>query len=354
MYDASVWSYGLCYYSRQRPPRAIARRTNAAISSSVAAAGSLDCRRGRRTALPIAIATGDPDPGGLPPVFTAICLVVTPTGRGTGFFVGERANVVTARYVVCKDKPDNPADDPARNTDRRAQNPRDAAQDGPPPIVVCWVSTGRGFLFNAPAEIVREDPRTDVALLRLKNPEEFPRPLTLDSVTSLSPKPARPGDFVYFDTFQRMPSQEFQIRRVQARVKQSYSVRDHSLEQRVLALDAKAWPGSSGSPVFSTSGEVIGILTGSHAESDEALVRDGCWLWELFGNMHPGTRRKSAAAVIPFPWFPPPSFAPYGDAHPAGWRSWLQRVGARLFPQLKTSGSGLNQNAAVPERKGNA
>src|SRR5271166_1800949 len=148
-------------------------------------------------------------------------MVRTLTGYGTGFFVGERANVLTARHVVCKDKPG-------------------AAQDELLVIFVCWVLTTRGYLFNAPAYIVREDSRTDLALLRLMNPEEFPRPLSLDSLTSLSPEPAICGDLVYFDSFRRKPVDGFECHRVHARVKQTHALTDHGLQQRILTLDAES------------------------------------------------------------------------------------------------------------------
>src|ERR1700756_1236936 len=78
---------------------------------------------------------GDPEPGGLPP---AIWMVLMRTGYGTGFFVGERANVVTARHVVLRDSSDDPAQDVQ-------------------PALVRWVCTGRSFLVTALAQIVRED-----------------------------------------------------------------------------------------------------------------------------------------------------------------------------------------------------
>lgn len=273
-------------------------------------------------ALSIALATGDPEPGGLPPVFTAICLVLTRTGYGTGFFVGERANVVTARHVVRKDKHNEPV-----HEDERA-------------VLVCWVATGRGFLFHALAEVVREDERTDLALLRLKNPEQLPRPLSLDSLTSLSPVPAMPRDFVYFDAFRRPPVGGFECRRVQARVKQIEAFTSCGLEQRILTLDAKSWPGASGSPVFSKSGEVVGVLTNARPASGEAMIRDGRWLWELFGKVPPGSQRQ--AVVIPFSPpgsqrpavvipFSPRSFAPYMHAP---WWSPLQRLGTRMYSYL--------------------
>ena len=274
---------------------------------------------------------GEPEPGGgLPPVFPAICLVRTWNGFGTGFFVGERANVVTARHVICHDERDD-SDCESKNPTRDPNDPANNREPGEcepgkperqeQAIVVCWVCTGRGFLFNAVAEIVHEDRRTDLALLRLKNPEEFPRPLSLDSVTSLSPVLALPGDFVYFDAFRRTPRDTFECCRVRARVKKIEPAKIEGLHQRILTLDAHAWPGSSGSPVFSRSGEVIGVITNCLRDTAEAVVRDGCCVWELFGK----TRNQPQTAAIPF--FPS-SFAPY--MHDPWW-SPLQQLSLKML-----------------------
>ena len=261
--------------------------------------------------MPIALATGDPEPGGLPPVFTAICLVVAQRASislGTGFFVGERASVVTARHVLFSSDPNHP--------EFRKE----------PTIFVLWVLNGRHFLFTARARVVREHPATDLALLRVENADEFPRPLTLDSLTSLSPTPAMPRDFVCFDSFQCTSPGGFERLRVWARVKQIEEATSFSLPQRLLTLDAAAWPGASGSPVFNKSGEVIGVLTGCRKDTGEAMVRDGRWLRQLFREPRPATQRQ--ATVIPFS---PLSFAPY--MHAPWWSPW-QRLGSRMFSYL--------------------
>ena len=267
--------------------------------------------------MPICLATGDAEPGGLPPVFTAICLIVSPTGFGTGFFVGERANVVTARHVVCKDEGEG------------------ATQDPPAKIMVCWVYTGASFLFRTLATVVRDHTRTDLALLRLHNPEEFPRPLSLDSLTSLSPVPARCGDFVYFDTFRHTRIKGFECCRVRARVKESSARSDGGLEQRILTLDAKAWPGASGSPLFSRSGEVIGVITAVRRDGGEAVARDVRWVWQLFDDGQLNTMPQPEATVIPFP--PPPQPPLPDPPQPVPWWKHLGRFGADVLRQARTS-----------------
>jgi S1-C subfamily serine protease len=238
-------------------------------------------------------------------MFTATCLVVTRNGHGTGFFVGDRANVVTARHVVCKDKPGDSLQDHAH-----------LASDGRPAVVVCWVLMSGNFFFSTPAEIVREDRRTDLALLRLKNTKEFPRPLSLESLTSLSPCPAMFGDFVYFDAFRFTPRDGFECRRVQARVKRVGESAQGSRRQRFLTLDAKAWPGSSGSPVFSKAGPVIGVLT-NRSWSGEAMVRDIPCVRELFRSTVPVSLGELGAVSLPFA---PLSFARYSN------ETWWDRV----------------------------
>jgi len=228
------------------------------------------------------LAMGDPEAGGIPPVFTAICLVRAGISCATGFFVSDRADVVTARHVVCKDKHEEPTTQ-VGNSKPLAGDTRDNGFA----VVVSWLSSGRHFLFNAPADLIREDRRTDLALLRLRNPEEFPRPVSLESVTTLSLSPSMPGDFVYFDSFWRSPSKSFEVFRLEARVKQIIGITIAGLEQRILKLDVEAWPGASGSPVFSTSGKVIGVITAGRVGSGESLVRDGRWVWELFGKPQP-------------------------------------------------------------------
>ncbi len=252
------------------------------------------------------LVAGDPDPGGFPPIFTSICLVVTQRGFGTGFFVGERSNVVTARHVIRADEPD--------------EHPHDES----PVILVCWVLTDKSFLFTTPAEVVAEDGRSDVALLRLKSPEELPKPLSLDSVASLSREPATRGDWLYFDAFRRIPSGAFELCRVQARVKQIDLITVTGQEQRILTLDAKGWRGASGSPVFSTCGQVVGVLTAGVANSGEAIVRDGQSVWELFGKTP--TRGPETGVIS----FPPPSFAPYTSPAPVPWWSRLRRLGVKF------------------------
>ena len=99
--------------------------------------------------------------------FTAICLVRAGIGCATGFFVNDRADVVTARHVLCKDKHDE-------TTNQAGYSKPLAGDTGDKgvAVVVSWMSGGRHFLFNAPAEVIREDRRTDLALLRLRNPDE--------------------------------------------------------------------------------------------------------------------------------------------------------------------------------------
>jgi len=102
-----------------------------------------------------------------------------------------------------------------------------------------------------------------------------------------------PGDFVYFDSFWRSPSKTFEAFRLEARVKQVIGINVAGLEQRILKLDVEAWPGASGSPVLSTSGKVIGVITAGRVGGGESMVRDGRWIWKLFGKPQPGI-------VIPF------------------------------------------------------
>jgi S1-C subfamily serine protease len=265
-------------------------------------------------AVPPNLAIVDPEPGGFPPVFTAICCIHSREGSGTGFFVGERANVVTARHVVC-------------NKDAGGLSPDEC------PILVSWVLLGKSFLFHALATIVRVDPASDLALLRLLNPEEFPRPLSLDSLTRLSSTEAVAGDYVYFDAFRRMPDKSYEMRRVHGRVKQGTINPGDGNQLRFLMLDAKGWPGASGSPVFSTRGEVIGVLTAGLRDTGEAVVQDVRWVWPLFEKSFPGSQRRPLATVVPIPRAP--RFAPYDGPYPEPVGVWLRRVWARLSSRVK-------------------
>ena len=253
--------------------------------------------------MPIALATGDPAPGGQPPLFTATCVIFTPGGQGTGFFVGERANVITARHVVREDK--------------------DQSSDAQPPVFVCWVCTGKGFLFISPARIVKEDWRTDLALLRLDNPEIFPQPLAHSSLTLLASAPAMLRDPVFFETFRRTAGGHYEFCRVYGRVAHADALALSGLEQRIMTLDVAAWPGASGSPVFSKTGQVLGVLTAFRRDKGDAIMRDARWILQLLKAANGDTVSSPAAPLISFP---APTFVDPPPPVPLPWwqlRRWI-------------------------------
>jgi S1-C subfamily serine protease len=230
-------------------------------------------------------------------------VVVTPLGCGTGFFVGERANVITARHVVREDK--------------------DQSSDAQPPVFVCWLCTGKGFLFIAPARIVQEDWRTDLALLRLDHPEVLPRPLAHSSIALLESAPAMLRDPVFFETFRRTARGDYEFCRVYGRVAHASALALGGLEQRLITLDVAAWGGASGSPVFSKTGQVVGVLTAMRRDKGQAVMRDSRWILQLLKAAHGDPVSSPAAPLVSFP---APSLVDQPSAVPLPWwqlRRWL-------------------------------
>jgi len=184
--------------------------------------------------------------------------------------------VVTAHHVVCKDN------DPP---------------DVQPKVTVLWVPTGEDFLFSASAPVVLSDWRTDLALLRLEHPEELPVPLSAASLTVLSSTPAVLGDYVSFEAFERTSRNRYGFRSVRAQVKRAIAIAPGGLEQRVLMLDATAWPGASGGPVFSQAGQVVGIISAIHRKTRETLIRDARWVLDMWDAPH-GFRFSDAIRLM--------------------------------------------------------
>jgi S1-C subfamily serine protease len=255
-------------------------------------------------ALPICLENGDPDVGSDSPLFPAVCLVLSPKGFGTGFFLGERAQVITARHVV-RHEDDSPGEPAAK-------------------VMICWIPTGRGFLFIAPAVIVRDDWRTDLALLRLEKPEELPTPLSCAGLTMLGSSPAMLRDRVFFEAFRTKDAGGFEFRRIRARVMHARAVAPGGLEQRIMTLDASAWPGASGAPVFSTTGDVVGIVTDVMRDTGETIIRDARWILHLWDAEHGSHDFETATPVIHFPERPPARYNMGFQA--ADWSQRLRRL----------------------------
>jgi len=137
------------------------------------------------------LATGDPEPA-TPPVFTRVCLVDSPPRRGNGFFIGGRGYVITAAHVICE-----------------------ARAKLPPKVFVSWVFTGTTFLFAVPTVVVCHDWRSDIAVLRLDDPDVLPRPLLNDSVTMPSLSPAMLGDRIFCEAFQPAETGGHNFRRLE-------------------------------------------------------------------------------------------------------------------------------------------
>lgn len=53
------------------------------------------------------------------------------------------------------------------------------------------------------------------------------------------------------------------------------------LEQRILCVDVSTWPGSSGAPIFSRTGQVADLVTGVMRSTCETTVRDSRWMIAL-------------------------------------------------------------------------
>ena len=255
------------------------------------------------------LATGDPYDG-IPPLFTAICRVYSLRGSmGTGFFVGERQHIITARHVVFStEAPDEP----------------------PAKILIGWVYSGGSFLFRIPAEVVADDWRTDLALLRLDDAAQLPRPLSESSLSLLASSPVMLRDRVYFEGFKYEDVRGDVFCRVHGQVKHARAEAPGGLEQRILTLDAPAWKGASGSPVFSKPGQVVGVLTASHLETNEAVFRDARWILQLLRTAQGDPDPKPDSTLTPFPRFaeiPPPRFDP--GVSFAGWAQRIKRLAAR-------------------------
>jgi S1-C subfamily serine protease len=230
--------------------------------------------------LPVSVFKADAEPV-VPLMFPAICLVWSKSSYGTGFFLGERGNIITAGHSV-----------------------RETVDQSEPPeavVLVLWGYTNSRFRFCAPAEVVREDWRTDLALLRLMpGPSKRPMPQSPASLTVLSSSPAMLGDQVFFETFRRDEANKgrFEFERVHARVVRTEAVAPGGLEQRLLLLDAQAWPGASGSPVFSKTGEVIGIATGVLRKTNQTGVRDARWIAALWDGEKGGPSNVSPPVIL--------------------------------------------------------
>jgi S1-C subfamily serine protease len=254
------------------------------------------------------LATGDPYDG-VPPLFTAICRVYSSLGAGTGFFVGERRHIITARHVVF---------------------PKDSSSEPLPEILIGWVYTGSTFLFSIPATVVCDDWRTDLALLRLDDAAQLPSPLSESSLSILASSPAMLGDRVVFEGFRHIDMSGDVFCRVQGRVKHAYAAAPGGLEQRILTLDVTSWPGSSGSPVFSKPGQVVGVVTAGIRERNEAIFRDARWILQLLQKAQGDPVSRPAAKVIPFPILaeiPAPRIPP--DLRLASWSQRLKRLTQR-------------------------
>lgn len=115
------------------------------------------------------------------------------------------------------------------------------------------------------AEIVGEDPTTDIALLRLSEPLVNPVGLTLGE-----PRPLRQGDWVIAvgDPFEF--SQSVSVG-VVSYVGRHLPGEGLMVTNDFLQISAPINPGNSGGPVFDLEGRVIGVVTRTH-ESGEGIA----------------------------------------------------------------------------------
>lgn len=264
----------------------------------------------------ICVATGDPQ-SDIPSPFPAICRVYTKRGCGTGFFIGERQYIVTARHVVCKEKGEN--------------EPKQVF----PSVLIGWGYTGRSFLVVTPASVVCHDWRTDLALLRPDMPDDLPKPLSEDSLNMLCSSPAMLRDRVFFESFQGRPGEGERFYRVPAQVTHATAIAPDGLEQRMLTLDAAAWPGASGSPVFSQAGQVVGILTNAVRDTNEGMFRDSRWVLRLLSAVQSNVGSRAASTVIPFPASKVVRQRTEASLRLEGWAVRMKRLMGRAESQLK-------------------
>lgn len=152
----------------------------------------------------------------------AIVAVQTGTGHGTGFSITEDGQILTNEHVV-----------------------RDALE-----IVV---SFSGGDLFYA--EVVKEDPESDLALLQLLNSEEQAFPYL-----SIASEASEPGDAVFVMGHPLTHSY----------ILNEGVVKESTRTYQVVDISNAVFPGHSGSPVLSTEQEVVGVVYARQAEGDES------------------------------------------------------------------------------------
>ena len=256
------------------------------------------------------LATGDPD-WDIPPVFTRACLVQSPCGRGNGFFLFERGCVVTAAHVVCQ------------TDDRRAQLQSQ--------VSISWAFTGKTYLFTVPIVVASHNRQCDIAILRLDDPEVLPRPLPDDSVTMLSSSPAMLGDRIFLEAFEPTETGGFIFRRLEGRVTNSVAVTSGFLEQRILLADVGVWPGASGAPIFSKTGQVVGLVSGSMRSTHETTIRDSRWILPLAKMAYGLGAATPPRSVIPFPG--PLRRGYVTRVKPEVWSQRLRRFAGRVLRQ---------------------
>lgn len=161
---------------------------------------------------------------------------------GSGFSVSSRGEIVTNRHLVQR----NGADLPMR-------------------IAVIFSDT-KAWL---PAHVVRVSPTSDLALLQVDAPGPFPAISTLAPHAADTPVGKAVAIIGYplgTDTPMEGSGTQITARSTLVAGTVSKNLAD------VLQIDAYAGQGSSGSPVFNTNGDVIGVVYGGARESAGRIV----------------------------------------------------------------------------------
>lgn len=157
----------------------------------------------------------------------SVVQIQTEGGAGTGFIIDEQGHIVTNNHVIVVSGVDTPASN-----------------------ITVTLSTGEEF----EAQLVGQDPPTDIAVLRIDAPDLVPVPLG-DSAD------LRVGqDVIAMGNALNLPGGPTVTRGVVSALGRHIQEGNFTIPD-AIQTDAAVNPGNSGGPLVNTRGEVVGIVT---------------------------------------------------------------------------------------------